>query len=274
LGQVRHVPFVISRFCLAKVDPSFQSNLTVTFPLSLETKEAIALVLLPLHCKTFCAKVKSEKLIESINMNTILYMVGKIYEMKLPTLYRIFGILRSFEKTIFPNDRAKMPAFQVTFSVNLVAFSVKMRGGEMENTPAGDFRTVMRCMTRGTRYFFSGNSPAENKLPCIGYNIRLQLPRKYCKSVMNFDRKAYRHLLDWKNNPGRKPLIVRGTRQVGKSTLIQQFSKEFRHFIPLNMEKNAHHRFFENQSIDFVCTRYQYCPHRYSANCTGVSGET
>ncbi|NUQ26462.1 MAG: ATP-binding protein [Saprospiraceae bacterium] len=62
---------------------------------------------------------------------------------------------------------------------------------------------------------------------------------------MKFERKAYRRLLDWKNDPGRKPLIIRGARQVGKSTLVQQFAKEFRHFIPLNMEKQTHKRFFE-----------------------------
>lgn len=65
---------------------------------------------------------------------------------------------------------------------------------------------------------------------------------------MKFERKAYIGLLKWKNNPNRKPLIIRGARQVGKSTLVNQFSKEFRHFIPLNMEKKAHQRFFEGSN--------------------------
>ncbi|MCO6490143.1 MAG: ATP-binding protein [Phaeodactylibacter sp.] len=63
---------------------------------------------------------------------------------------------------------------------------------------------------------------------------------------MNFKRKAYRRLLQWKDKPGRKPLIIRGGRQVGKSTLVGQFAGEFRHYIVLNMEKHAHRRFFEN----------------------------
>lgn len=62
---------------------------------------------------------------------------------------------------------------------------------------------------------------------------------------MNFERKAYRQLLDWKNKSNRKPLIIRGARQVGKSTLVNQFAQEFRHFISLNMEKRAHQRVFE-----------------------------
>lgn len=63
---------------------------------------------------------------------------------------------------------------------------------------------------------------------------------------MNFNRKAYRRLLQWKDKQGRKPLIIRGGRQVGKSTLANQFAAEFRHCISLNMEKNVHRRFFEN----------------------------
>lgn len=62
---------------------------------------------------------------------------------------------------------------------------------------------------------------------------------------MNFERKAYRRLMEWKTSPNRKPLIIRGARQVGKSTLVNQFAKEFRYFISLNMEKRAHQRFFE-----------------------------
>lgn len=63
---------------------------------------------------------------------------------------------------------------------------------------------------------------------------------------MDFKRKAYNRLLSWKNSPRHKPLIIRGARQVGKSTLVRQFSKEFSHFIALNMEKDAHKRFFES----------------------------
>lgn len=52
-----------------------------------------------------------------------------------------------------------------------------------------------------------------------------------------FDRNLYTRLLIWKKKQTRKPLIIRGARQVGKTTLIRQFSKEFRFFIPLNLER-------------------------------------
>ena len=36
----------------------------------------------------------------------------------------------------------------------------------------------------------------------------------------------------------RKPLILRGARQVGKTTLVEEFGKEFDSFISLNLEKD------------------------------------
>lgn len=37
------------------------------------------------------------------------------------------------------------------------------------------------------------------------------------------DRKIDTYLSDWKNNPKRKPLIVKGARQVGKTESIRAF---------------------------------------------------
>ena len=39
-------------------------------------------------------------------------------------------------------------------------------------------------------------------------------------------RNALRDLKTWKNQKNRKPLIVRGARQVGKTWLIRAFAKE------------------------------------------------
>jgi hypothetical protein len=61
-----------------------------------------------------------------------------------------------------------------------------------------------------------------------------------------FYRKLYQYLLDWKEKRDHKPLIIRGARQVGKSTLVNEFGKEFRYFISLNLEKSDDRRFFDN----------------------------
>ena len=53
------------------------------------------------------------------------------------------------------------------------------------------------------------------------------------------DRSIYRQLLDWKNGSRRKPLILKGARQVGKTWIIKQFGlREYRNMIYLNCHKN------------------------------------
>jgi len=54
------------------------------------------------------------------------------------------------------------------------------------------------------------------------------------------------NLLDWKTSSHRKPLIVRGARQVGKTYSIQKFGQEFfDHILTVDLEKNRnwHHIF-------------------------------
>lgn len=62
---------------------------------------------------------------------------------------------------------------------------------------------------------------------------------------MKFDRKLFDYLIKWKESPNRKPLIIRGARQVGKSTLVSQFGASYTHFITLNLEKKEYRRIFE-----------------------------
>ena len=51
------------------------------------------------------------------------------------------------------------------------------------------------------------------------------------------NRKAFDNLVNWKNDKNRKPLILRGARQVGKTTLVNQFSSQFKQYIHLNLER-------------------------------------
>jgi len=51
-------------------------------------------------------------------------------------------------------------------------------------------------------------------------------------------RFALDYLKEWKTKPGRKPLVVRGARQVGKSYLVRLFAKErFQNLVELNFER-------------------------------------
>lgn len=47
-------------------------------------------------------------------------------------------------------------------------------------------------------------------------------------------RKIDSYLLNWKNNPDKKPLIVKGMRQIGKTTSIREFAKNYKCFIEIN----------------------------------------
>lgn len=70
-----------------------------------------------------------------------------------------------------------------------------------------------------------------------------------------FQRNALSELHNWKNKLNRKPLIIRGARQVGKTTLVNEFSKEFDTFLHLNLEKSAAKELFDkNDAIEDVLT--------------------
>lgn len=52
-------------------------------------------------------------------------------------------------------------------------------------------------------------------------------------------REVYNKLLEWKNSPYRKPLVLKGARQVGKTYLITEFGKnEYENIIILNCDKD------------------------------------
>lgn len=50
---------------------------------------------------------------------------------------------------------------------------------------------------------------------------------------------------NWKERKDRKPLIIRGARQVGKTTLVDEFSKKFNTYLKLNLEVAADFSLFE-----------------------------
>lgn len=52
-------------------------------------------------------------------------------------------------------------------------------------------------------------------------------------------RKFYNTLLEWKNTKNKKPLMVIGARQVGKTYIIDKFCKEeYDNYVYLNFDKD------------------------------------
>lgn len=60
-----------------------------------------------------------------------------------------------------------------------------------------------------------------------------------------FKRNISIFLEHWKEKQERKPLILRGARQVGKTTVVNEFSKQFDNYLYLNVERSAVAELFE-----------------------------
>lgn len=61
-----------------------------------------------------------------------------------------------------------------------------------------------------------------------------------------FERSILNQLREWAAKSNRKPLVLRGARQVGKTTIVKQFGKEFDNFLSLNLEKKEAKAIFES----------------------------
>jgi predicted AAA+ superfamily ATPase len=61
-----------------------------------------------------------------------------------------------------------------------------------------------------------------------------------------FRRQLLWELEKWRQNMPRKPLVIRGARQVGKTTLVNQFAKQYEQYIYVNLELSEDKQPFEN----------------------------
>jgi predicted AAA+ superfamily ATPase len=74
----------------------------------------------------------------------------------------------------------------------------------------------------------------------------LNFEQKYIKNTLIFDQKIgifMKRLINydltrWRMQKGRKPLIIRGARQVGKTHAVRELGKQFQFFLEINFEKN------------------------------------
>lgn len=57
-------------------------------------------------------------------------------------------------------------------------------------------------------------------------------------------------LLEWKFRPGRKPMLLRGARQVGKTHAVRTLGATFSHFIEINLETDAQARKIVEKDLD------------------------
>jgi len=71
-----------------------------------------------------------------------------------------------------------------------------------------------------------------------------------------FSREIISDLRKWAANEHRKPLILRGARQVGKTSVVKQFAAEFDTFLYVNLEEKNNKRIFDEfVSLDQLIIR-------------------
>lgn len=85
-------------------------------------------------------------------------------------------------------------------------------------------------------------------------------------------RKAMDSLIEWKNRPGHKPLVVRGIRQCGKTFIIDRFRETYPHSakVTLSIDRDMARLFETSRSVDDILTALQVRDPRFDP----VPGET
>lgn len=63
-------------------------------------------------------------------------------------------------------------------------------------------------------------------------------------------RDLFKELISWKEAPSRKPLLIRGARQVGKSWLVRKLGESFDNFVEINFEENREIETFFADNLD------------------------
>ncbi|MDE3275817.1 MAG: AAA family ATPase, partial [Verrucomicrobiota bacterium] len=67
---------------------------------------------------------------------------------------------------------------------------------------------------------------------------------------MYLNRKIDNTLVEWKNDPRHKPLLMRGARQVGKTTAVRRLAESFETFVEINLETDDEVRKYIERSFD------------------------
>ena len=76
---------------------------------------------------------------------------------------------------------------------------------------------------------------------------------------MYINRSIDKDLLEWKNSDNRKPLLLRGVRQCGKTSSVRMLSSSFKYFAEINFEKRpAAKRIFSGaMDIGSICSELE-----------------
>ncbi len=66
-------------------------------------------------------------------------------------------------------------------------------------------------------------------------------------------RKAINYLVEWRKRESRRPLIIRGARQIGKTWLVREFAQQFDFLVEINFDKHPEKvQLFKSRKIDKI----------------------
>ena len=66
-------------------------------------------------------------------------------------------------------------------------------------------------------------------------------------------RNALNYIIEWRQRESRRPLIIRGARQIGKTWLVREFAKQFDFLLEINFDKNPEKvELFKSREVDKI----------------------
>lgn len=67
---------------------------------------------------------------------------------------------------------------------------------------------------------------------------------------MYYERIIDRYLSEWATRPIHKPILLRGARQVGKSTAVRHLGESFKYYVEINLEKQSNYTDLFKKDLD------------------------
>lgn len=69
---------------------------------------------------------------------------------------------------------------------------------------------------------------------------------------MYFERLIDKHLSEWASRKTHKPILLRGARQVGKSTAVRHLGKQFSNYVEINLEREPQYKAAFQQDLNVL----------------------
>ena len=89
---------------------------------------------------------------------------------------------------------------------------------------------------------------------------------------MYYERIIDQYLSEWAARSTHKPVLLRGARQVGKSTAVRHLGEQFKYFVEINLEKQQDYQALFQKDLDVKRIVPQMAAMHGTPIIPGVSG--